>query len=90
VNYAQLLLPDFTLILFGHLVCRYTTLNRSVWQPVESLVYYLLFPVLLFQSNVRSPVDIGAASGLMQASRAPPRALSGQATVMRYHHRFTF
>src|SRR6218665_2518054 len=31
------------------LICRYTALNRSVWQPVESLVYYLLFPVLLFQ-----------------------------------------
>ena len=67
MNYAQLLLPDFTLILFGYLVCRYTALNRSVWQPVESLVYYLLFPVLLFQSIVRSPVDIGAASGLIGA-----------------------
>ena len=67
MNYAQLLLPDFTLILFGYLVCRYTALNRSVWQPVESLVYYLLFPVLLFQSIVKSPVDISAASGLIGA-----------------------
>ena len=30
-------------------------------------MYYLLFPVLLFQSIVRSPVDIGAASGLIGA-----------------------
>ena len=67
VNYAQLLLPDFSLILCGYLVCRYTALNRSVWQPVESLVYYLLFPVLLFQSIVKSPVDVGAASGLIAA-----------------------
>ncbi|MFN9474037.1 AEC family transporter [Acidovorax sp.] len=67
VNYAQLLLPDFSLILCGYLVCRFTPLNRSVWQPVESLVYYLLFPVLLFQSIVKSPVDIGAASGLIAA-----------------------
>jgi malonate transporter len=67
VNYAQLLLPDFSLILFGYLLCRYTSLNRSVWQPVESLVYYLLFPVLLFQSIVKSPVDVGAASGLIGA-----------------------
>lgn len=58
MNYAQLLLPDFSLILCGYLICRYTALNRSVWQPVESLVYYLLFPVLLFQSIVKSPVDI--------------------------------
>jgi len=67
VNYAQLLLPDFSLILCGYLICRYTALNRSVWQPVESLVYYLLFPVLLFQSIVKSPVDISAASGLIGA-----------------------
>ena len=67
VNYAQLLLPDFSLILCGYLVCRFTALNRAVWQPVESLVYYLLFPVLLFQSIVKSPVDVGAASGLIAA-----------------------
>ncbi len=67
VNYAQLLLPDFSLILFGYLLCRYTALNRSIWQPVESLVYYLLFPVLLFQSIVKSPIDVGAASSLIAA-----------------------
>src|SRR3990167_5305601 len=67
VNYAQLLIPDFSLILCGYLICRYTALNRTVWQPVESLLYYLLFPVLLFQSIVKSPIDLNAASGLMAA-----------------------
>ncbi|WOO32208.1 AEC family transporter [Diaphorobacter limosus] len=67
VNYAQLLIPDFSLILCGYLVCRYTPLNRTVWQPVESLVYYLLFPVLLFQSIVKSPIDVGEATGLVVA-----------------------
>ncbi|HVL43961.1 MAG TPA: AEC family transporter, partial [Acidovorax sp.] len=67
MNYAQLLLPDFSLIFLGYLICRYTALNRSVWQPVESLVYYLLFPVLLFQSIVKSPLDLGATSGLIAA-----------------------
>ena len=65
VNYALLLLPDFLLILCGYLVCRHTPLNRSVWQPVESLVYYLLFPVLLFQSILKNPINAGEASGLM-------------------------
>lgn len=70
MNYAQLLFPDFSLILCGYLICRYTALNRSVWQPVEILVYYLLFPVLLFQSIVKSPIDLGMASGLMVAGLA--------------------
>lgn len=67
MNYAQLLFPDFSLILCGYLVCRYTALNRTVWEQVESLVYYFLFPVLLFHSIVKSPLDLGAASSLIAA-----------------------
>lgn len=67
VNYAQLLFPDFSLILLGLLVCRYTALDRAVWEPVEGLVYYFLFPVLLFQSIVRHPLDLAATSGLIGA-----------------------
>ena len=67
MNYAQLLFPDFSLILCGYLVCRYTALNRTVWEQVESLVYFFLFPVLLFHSIVRTPLDLLAASHLIMA-----------------------
>ncbi len=67
MNFAQLLFPDFSLIICGYLVCRYTALNRPVWQQVESLVYYFLFPVLLFHSIVKSPLDVQAASSLIAA-----------------------
>jgi predicted permease len=70
VNYAQLLFPDFSLILCGYLVCRYTALNRAVWEQVETLVYFFLFPVLLFHSIVKSPLDVHAASRLMGAGWA--------------------
>jgi len=70
VNYAQLLFPDFSLILCGYLVCRYTALNRTVWEQVESLVYFFLFPVLLFHSIARTPLDLQAASHLIMAGLA--------------------
>ena len=70
MNFAQLLLPDFSLILIGYLVCRYTALDRTVWQQVDALVYYLLFPVLLFHSIVKSPLDLIAASSLIGAGWA--------------------
>ena len=54
---ALLLLPDFLLIVVGFVVCRYTALNRPVWDAAERLVYYLLFPVLLFNSIVKSPLQ---------------------------------
>lgn len=68
MNFAQLLFPDFSLILLGFLLCRYTALDRNVWEQAENLVYYLLFPVLLFQSIVRSPLDLGAFSGFVLAA----------------------
>ena len=67
MNFAQLLFPDFSLILCGYLICRFTALNRSVWQQVDSLVYLFLFPVLLFHSIVKSPLDLHAASSLIGA-----------------------
>jgi predicted permease len=70
MHYAQLLFPDFSLILIGYLLCQHTALNRPVWQAAEGLVYYFLFPVLLFQSIVRTPLDLGAASSLMGAGLA--------------------
>jgi len=70
VNFFQLLFPDFSLILIGYLVCRFTPLNRALWQQVESLVYFLFFPVLLFHSIIKSPLDIGAAGNLVAAGWA--------------------
>jgi malonate transporter and related proteins len=66
--FAQLLFPDFALIVCGYLICRYTQLGRPLWEQVESLVYYVLFPVLLFHAISRSPLDWSAASGLVGAA----------------------
>ncbi len=55
-----LLLPDFMLIVVGWVLCRFTPLNRSVWDGAEKLVYFLLFPVLLFSSIARNPLQPGA------------------------------
>ncbi len=84
MNYAQLLFPDFSLILCGYLVCRYTALNRTVWLQVESLVYFMLFPVLLFHSIVKSPLDLHAASSLIGAGLA--MGLSGIAMAYALPH----
>ena len=88
MNYVQLLLPDFSLILCGYLLCRYTALNRTVWAQVESLVYYFLFPVLLFHSIVKSPLDIGATARLVSAGWA--MGLSGIALVYSVPHWYWF
>lgn len=67
MHYAQLLIPDFALILCGYLLCRLTALDRSVWSQIEKLVFYFLFPVLLFSSIVKSPIHIHAVSNFIAA-----------------------
>jgi predicted permease len=61
------LLPDFLLIALGFVLCRRTSLDRAVWDAAERLVYWLLFPVLLFTSIARSPLQgaqLVAAAGV--------------------------
>ncbi len=70
MNFAQLLFPDFSLILIGYLICRFSPLNRPVWEQVEQLVYFLFFPVLLFKSIVQTPLELGAAGNLVAAGWA--------------------
>ncbi len=64
MNIAQLLIPDFILIAAGALICRYTALDKAVWEKVEQLVYWFLFPVLLFSAVLRSPLDLTVVSRL--------------------------
>ena len=84
VNDALLLFPDFSLILLGYLVCRFTALDRSVWTAVERLVYYLLFPVLLFHSIIKQPLDLSAASELVVAGWALCLGGIGMAYALPY------
>jgi malonate transporter and related proteins len=56
MSFALLLLPDFLLIVCGFFLCRYSALDRPVWQTVERLVYFLLFPVFLFSAIASSPL----------------------------------
>jgi malonate transporter and related proteins len=68
MHFAQLLFPDFALIACGYLICRYTQLGHPLWEQVETLVYYVLFPALLFHVLSRAPLDWAAAGGLIGAA----------------------
>ena len=61
---AWLLLPDFLLIALGFALCRWTAFDRPLWDHAERLVYYLLFPALLFVAIVRQPIKVDALASL--------------------------
>ncbi len=70
MNDALLLLPDFALILTGFVICRYTPLNRPLWDGVERLVYFVLFPALLFNAILRHPLSLASTLPLATAGLA--------------------
>jgi malonate transporter and related proteins len=61
---AALLLPDFMLIVLGYALARWSALDRPLWDGAERLVYYLLFPCLLFVAIVRQPISFSTLASL--------------------------
>lgn len=65
MNAALSLLPDFALILLGLALRRTMHLGDHFWSGIEKLVYFVLFPALLFNALVRTPIDWHAAPPLV-------------------------
>ena len=61
---ALLILPNFMLILVGLALARRFDFGRDFWDGMEKLVYYVLFPALLFRSLAIAKIDL-AATGLL-------------------------
>lgn len=62
---ALLLVPDFSLILIGWLLVRYSPFDRAFWAGVERLVYFVLFPALLLQSTNSAVFDFSSTSAML-------------------------
>jgi malonate transporter and related proteins len=61
LNAATLLIPEASLILIGVLLKRYSTWPNEFWISAEKLVYFVMFPALLFNSIVKTPLSLQAA-----------------------------
>ena len=59
-----LLLPDFALIGLGAALRHILGLEDGFWAGVEKLVYFVLFPALLFNALARAPIDIAGMGPL--------------------------
>ena len=68
MSLALLLLPDFTLILLGLLLFKFTDWDASFWAGLEKLVYFVLFPCLLFYSTSRAPLDFHSTGKMLQVA----------------------
>lgn len=60
MNTALALLPDFALILLGFALRRWMALGDHFWTGLEKLVYFVLFPALLFNAITKTPLSFAA------------------------------
>jgi predicted permease len=60
VSTAFALLPDFALILLGYALRRWMALGDHFWTGLEKLVYFVLFPALLFNAITKTPLSFSA------------------------------
>jgi predicted permease len=70
MNAAILILPNFVLILVGLALARRFDYGRDFWSGLEKLVYYVLFPALLFRSLAVARIDFAQAGWLAGAACA--------------------
>jgi hypothetical protein len=68
VNNALLMLPDFGLILMGAVLARWLGFARNFWDGAERLVYYALFPPLLFTSIVNARFSFATEGRMLAAA----------------------
>ncbi|SAI65785.1 transporter [Bordetella ansorpii] len=68
MSVALLVLPDFLLVALGWALRHRLGYSRDFFAGTERLVYFVLFPALLFQSVLRTPISAGSALLLLQAT----------------------
>ena len=68
MNNALLMLPDFALILMGAVLARRLGFARNFWDGAERLVYYALFPPLLFMSVVNAKFTLASEGPMLAAA----------------------
>lgn len=65
---ALLILPNFVLILVGLALARRFDYGRGFWEGLEKLVYYVLFPALLFRALALAKLDFTQTGWLVAAA----------------------
>jgi len=68
MSVIELVLPDFLVIALGWTLLHRFGFSGKFFHDAEQLVYYVLFPALLFHSLTQTPLSLTSATTLLQAT----------------------
>ena len=57
MNLLDLLIPLYLLISLGFFLKKYQFPSQEFWPGIEKMIYYILFPVLVFVAILKAPID---------------------------------
>src|SRR5690554_6016059 len=70
MSVIQLVLPDFLLIGLGWMLFHKLKFSSEFFRGAERLVYFILFPALLFHSITQTPLSLSGTYVLLLATLA--------------------
>jgi len=70
MSIVAILLPDFLLVVLGWLLFRIGRFGKEFWPGLEKLVYFVLFPTLLFKVTAQAKIDLAAAPSFIATAVA--------------------
>ncbi len=77
VSIIDTLLPLYLLISLGYLLYRRGFPNGSFWEGMEKMVYFIMFPALIFSNLVRADVDPALILQILAAAAVPTLLAGG-------------
>ncbi|MBW3655765.1 MAG: AEC family transporter, partial [Gemmatimonadetes bacterium] len=84
MNAAALVLPEFALLLIGLLLRRFAWRSPEFWVDLERLVYFVLFPVLLFRTTLSADLAAAGSGGIVLAALGATGAGALLGAVVRW------
>lgn len=84
MNSIALILPDFLVIALGAALARLAWFGEDFWKSAEKLVFYVLFPPMLFQSISTSSLTPGSAAGFLATGIGAMLCAVGAAWSVRW------
>ncbi len=58
MNIIDILIPLYLLITLGFLLKKYQFPSNEFWPGMEKMIYFILFPILVFVAILKAPMDI--------------------------------
>ncbi len=71
LNVTDILIPLYLLITLGYFLKKYHFPSKEFWPGIERMIYFILFPVLVFVAILKAPMEVSLFVNLIMLALIP-------------------